>query len=73
MNGPSLEAIQERLTKRGTETEEVIQKRINNARREIERGKELDYYQEIINDDLNTCFATLVAIIEENYGFAINH
>ena len=64
VDAPDLSVIEERLNKRGTETPEVIEKRLNNAKREIERGKELEYYEHVVNDDLNTCFAALTRLIE---------
>ena len=73
IDSPSKEITEDRLRKRGTETEEVIKKRLKNGIRDTERAKELDYYKFIVNDDLNDCFATLVGIIEEHYGLTINH
>ena len=41
IDAPSIDALEERLKKRGTETPEVIQKRINNAKKEIEKSQEM--------------------------------
>lgn len=48
---PSLETLKQRLEKRGTETAEVIEKRVAEARGEIEKAYDYDYV--IVNDDLN--------------------
>jgi len=49
---PSIEALEFRLRKRGTETEERIQKRLNKAEKELAFAKWFDTV--IINDDLKT-------------------
>ncbi len=49
---PSLSELKRRLYARGTDSEEVIQNRIENAKKEIQRVSEYDYL--IINDDLDT-------------------
>ncbi len=47
---PSFEALESRLRGRGTETEEKIQKRLREARREYTVGHEFDYI--VLNDDV---------------------
>jgi len=47
---PSLEELVKRLKNRSTDSEEVIHKRINMAKREIQRISEYDFL--VINDDL---------------------
>lgn len=49
---PSPELLRERLTGRGTESPELIEKRIGEAHREIMRGAEYDYI--IVNDKPDT-------------------
>lgn len=58
---PSLEALRERLKKRRTESEAVIDERLEWARREIEAAKFYDY--NIINDNLATAYQVLRSII----------
>lgn len=58
---PSYEALENRLRGRHTEDEETIQKRLNEAKAEIERGKSFDY--RIVNDNLDTAIKTLEEII----------
>lgn len=47
---PSYEVLKNRLTGRGTETEEIIEKRLAEAKAEMSRANEYDYI--VINDDL---------------------
>lgn len=71
IDAPSIETLEERLKKRGTETPEVIQKRINNAKKEIERGKELNFYHHLINDELKKCLETVANYIKEKYALKV--
>ena len=59
---PSYEELRNRLTNRGTETAEVIERRLGEARSEIERANEFDYV--VVNDDLDEAVAKVLAIIE---------
>jgi len=57
---PSYKQLRERLAGRGTETEEQINRRFANARKEIPL---MDRYQYIIvNDDLDAAYAQLRAV-----------
>ena len=56
---PSAEELRNRLEKRGTETKEVIAKRLSRA---CEESEGMDYI--VINDDLETCVRELHAMIE---------
>ena len=60
---PSIEALRDRLEKRGTETPEKIQKRIDRAEYEISRAPEFD--RQIVNDDLATAEAEALEIVSE--------
>ena len=55
------EMLEERLRKRHTEPEDVIQRRLINARAELARAGEYDY--QVINDDLETAVASMRGII----------
>ena len=58
----SAEVLKQRLTGRGTETEEVINDRMARA---IEESKGMSQYEYIIvNDDLDTCVKETHAIIQ---------
>lgn len=54
---PSREALERRLKGRGTDAPEVIARRMNNARAEIEAAADFDYW--IVNDDLDLAYAHL--------------
>jgi len=58
---PSLASLEERLRGRGTDPDERIRVRLENARREIELGKAYDYA--VVNDDLDLALNRVVAII----------
>lgn len=60
---PSLEVLKARLSGRGTDDAEVIEKRLGEALREIECAKDYDYI--VVNDDLDTAandFATIMSV-----------
>jgi guanylate kinase len=63
---PSIEVLQQRLEKRGTDSEQVILQRMENAAKEIHAKSLYDYV--IINDDLNRSIADLYAIFEKETG-----
>lgn len=58
---PSIEELERRLRGRGTETEEVICKRMETAKVELDRKMEYDV--QVVNDDLNRATDELVAYI----------
>ena len=57
---PSLEELKNRLKNRGTDSQDVISKRITNAQKEIKYISEYDYF--IINDDLEIASRQLSSI-----------
>ena len=59
---PSSDILRNRLESRGTDSSEVIERRLKEAEKELARK---DFYQHIIvNDQLSTAIEELVAIIE---------
>ncbi|XP_076940819.1 guanylate kinase 2-like [Bidens hawaiensis] len=61
---PSFEELEKRLRARGTETEELIQKRLNNAKAELDQGTSSDLFDHIlVNDDLQACYERLKRIL----------
>lgn len=61
---PSFEELEKRLRARGTETEEQIQKRLRNARAELEQGKSPGLFDHIlVNDDLEACYKRLKKLL----------
>lgn len=57
---PSIAALRERLSGRGQDSEEVVQRRMADARSELSHFPEYDYL--VINDDFDTALADLQAI-----------
>ncbi|MDR1018336.1 MAG: guanylate kinase [Lachnospiraceae bacterium] len=62
---PSVSELKKRLIGRGTESEEVINARINRAKEESKYIKDYDYL--IVNDDLNICTNELHQIIQNEH------
>ncbi len=58
---PDLPTLRQRIINRGTETEDVIDKRFNEALNEIKLIGEYDYY--VVNDELDDAAYDLQAII----------
>ena len=58
---PSLEELKRRLRGRGTDSEEVIEKRLQEALSEIERAPEYDYI--VVNDELENAVDDFIKII----------
>ena len=58
---PSYETLENRLSGRGTEPPEVVQRRLEAARTELRCSSEYDYI--IVNDDLEEARARLGAVI----------
>lgn len=58
---PNRKTLEWRLRNRGEDSEEVIQRRLNDARREIEEYDKYDYA--LINDDLDKSTERLMAIV----------
>jgi guanylate kinase len=62
---PSLSELQNRLVTRGTETNEVIQGRLNTARKEIEMMNFYDYIVE--NDKIENAVAKINSIVQAEH------
>jgi guanylate kinase len=58
---PNRKTLEERLRKRGEDSVEVIERRLDAARREIENYDKYDYI--LINDDLEESIGSLQAIV----------
>jgi guanylate kinase len=63
---PSMEELRNRLEKRGTDSRDVIEKRLANAEGEIARAGE--YMFQVTNDDLGHCFKRLCDLIDALSG-----
>lgn len=62
---PSIEILRDRLQKRGEDALDVIERRLANARGEMERGREFQY--RIVNDTLEQAYIELHAIIHAEH------
>jgi guanylate kinase len=58
---PSIEALEQRLRERGTDSEDVIQSRMARARAEISHWDGYDYV--VVNDDVEACFEQVHGIL----------
>ena len=58
---PSFSELERRLTGRGTDTKEVIAKRMASSLGEIKRAVEYDYI--VVNDDIDTAVNDIISII----------
>lgn len=58
---PSMEVLEQRLRGRGTETEEKVRQRLEQAKSEIKRAGEFEYI--ITNDDVERAAGDILAII----------
>jgi len=59
---PSLDELEKRLKARNKDDDEIIRRRLKNARQELEKAPLYDYI--VINDDLEEASAKLTSIIE---------
>lgn len=62
---PSLEHLRERLVGRGTESDEKIQKRVSDARKEVEMMNLYDYV--VVNDKVNLAKQRIQSIVEAEH------
>jgi len=58
---PSLEELKNRIVNRGTETNDVIKQRLQEARKEIEMMREYDYV--VVNDDVDHAVEKVKSIV----------
>ncbi|XP_075491128.1 guanylate kinase 2-like isoform X1 [Primulina tabacum] len=66
---PSFEELEQRLRARGTETEEQIQKRLQNAKLELEQGNSPGLFNHIlVNDNLDVCYENLKKLLDLDSG-----
>lgn len=68
---PSAAVLEQRLRTRGTDAEEVIKRRLENARKEINQAQNYDYL--VINEDFDDALQVLqsIFIAEKNRGSRI--
>ena len=63
---PSIDELRDRIQKRGLDSENVIEKRMNNALKELTKAREYDYL--VINDVFDDAVEELLEIVR-NKGF----
>jgi guanylate kinase len=63
---PSVEELESRLLKRATDSQEVIQERVNNAKQELKRKDDFDY--NVVNDDIERAYLDLKFIVTKELG-----
>ncbi|KAM7263316.1 hypothetical protein ACFE04_000999 [Oxalis oulophora] len=69
---PSMQELEGRLRSRGTETEEQIQKRLRNAKAEIEQGTSSGIFDHMLyNDNLEECYEDLKKILGLDGGAGV--
>lgn len=66
IEAPSIEVLRDRLSKRGTETEQTLEERITKAKIELTFASR--FHQVIINDDLEKAEVELQATVEQFIG-----
>ena len=62
---PSVEALRDRLQKRGEDAPDVIERRVANARGEM--GRKNEYRHRVVNDTLDQAYAELRAIVRAEH------
>ncbi len=62
---PSMEELRARLTGRGTETQDVVERRLGEAAKEISYVKQYDYA--VINDDLDEAIENVKTVIRASH------
>ncbi|MBR6483687.1 MAG: guanylate kinase [Clostridiales bacterium] len=69
---PSFETLEKRLRERGTESDEIVRKRLSEAKNEVKSASKFDYV--VINDDLDEAVRKVVSIMEaEKCRYARNN
>ena len=71
LSPPSLEELEKRLRSRGSESEESLNKRLSQAKNELEYASQPGSHEKIIvNDDLDAAYAEMKAWVVDggNYG-----
>ena len=60
---PSVEELESRLLKRATDSTEVIQERVKNARQELTRKDDFDF--NVVNDNFDDAYKHLNSIVSD--------
>lgn len=62
---PSIDELKRRIVDRGTETEDLVKHRLNEARKEIEMMREYDYV--VVNDNVDHAVEKVQSIIQSEH------
>ena len=67
---PDLDTLRKRLVERGTDSAEVIERRLARAREELDEAKAAaeDFPHTIVNDDLNQAVQDLEELVAKVWG-----
>ena len=69
---PSLDELKKRLVLRGLDSNDVIDKRLENARKELEQAENFDYL--VLNDDFNMAYNEITSIIfDKDYEYNVTN
>ncbi len=60
---PSVEELEKRLRARGTDGDKVIQERVDNARKELNRKNDYDHL--ILNDEIEKAYKALKSLVDK--------
>ena len=67
---PSFDELKRRLILRGLDSNDVIDKRLENARKELEQAENFDYL--VLNDDFNMAYNEITSIIfDKDYEYNV--
>ena len=65
---PSLDELKKRLVLRGLDSNDAIDKRLENARKELQQAENFDYL--VLNDDFNMAYNEITSIIfDKDYEY----
>lgn len=69
---PSFDELKRRLILRGLDSNDAIDKRLENARKELEQAENFDYL--VLNDDFNMAYNEITSIIfDKDYEYNVNN
>lgn len=60
---PSMEVLEQRLSGRGTETQQVVAQRLSRAKEELEYAPSYDF--SVVNEEIETCATALYEILQK--------
>lgn len=63
---PDIDTLEKRLRGRGTDHDDVIRLRLNNAKEELKRQRDYDYL--VVNDELEQAYQDLKAVVESIFA-----